>query len=93
MFQVGVDQIVEELSAGNRIELREFGVFETKTRGAHRARNPKTKESVSVPPRASVKFKPGHMMKQKVQVLVNTEPAAPEAPAAAPPPMGSEPQA
>ena len=64
-----LDQIVDELSQGNRIELREFGVFETRTRPAHNARNPRTKEAVSVPARASVKFKAGHAMKEKVQVL------------------------
>ncbi|MFH1732067.1 MAG: HU family DNA-binding protein [Planctomycetota bacterium] len=64
-----LDQIVAELSRGSRIELREFGVFETRTRPAHTARNPRTKEPVSVPARASVKFKAGHAMKEKIQVL------------------------
>ena len=73
-----LDQIIEELSTNNRIELREFGVFETRTRDAHMARNPRTKESVSVPARASVKFKAGHAMKQRVQAVVvaAVEPAA-----------------
>ena len=67
-----LDQIIEELSSNNRIELREFGVFETRTRDAHMARNPRTKESVSVPARASVKFKAGHAMKEKVQAVIGT---------------------
>jgi len=68
--QVFLDQVIEELGRGNRIELREFGVFETRTRGAHKARNPKTKASVNVPARASVKFKAGRLMKERVQALV-----------------------
>lgn len=67
-----LDRVVEELSAGNRIELRDFGVFETHTRGGHAARNPRTKETVQVPPRASVKFKAGRVMKEKIQALVRT---------------------
>ena len=76
-----LDQIIEELSNNNRIELREFGVFETRTRDAHMARNPRTKESVNVPARASVKFKAGHAMKQQVQAVigVRAEPAPPPA--------------
>ena len=72
-----LDQIIEELSSNNRIELREFGVFETRTRDAHTARNPRTKEAVSVPARASVKFKAGHAMKEKVQAVVGSAPAPP----------------
>jgi nucleoid DNA-binding protein len=67
--QALLDQIIEELSSGNRIELRDFGVFETRTRDAHQARNPRTRETVDVPPRASVKFKAGRVMKDKIQVL------------------------
>ena len=74
--QAFLDQTVEELSKGNRIELREFGVFETRTRDAHSARNPRTKETVQVPARASVKFKAGHTMKDKIQVLVGGAPSS-----------------
>jgi len=73
--QAFLDQVIEELSLGNRIELRDFGVLETRTRGGHRARNPRTKETVDVPPRASVKFKAGRVMKQKIQALVQAPPA------------------
>ena len=75
--QFFLDQIVAELSQGNRIELREFGVFETRTRSAHTARNPRTKEAVSVPARASVKFKAGHAMKEKIQVLAQAAAPSP----------------
>ena len=61
-----LDEIVSELSQGNRIEFREFGVFETKNRQARKAQNPKTLESVYVPAKRVVKFKMGRLMKQKL---------------------------
>jgi len=78
-----LDQIIEELQRGNRIELRDFGVFETRTREGHMARNPRTKAAVKVPPRASVKFKAGRVMRDEIQRLVQAgrRGVAPEAPA------------
>ena len=38
-----------ELGKGNRLEFRDFGVFETKLRKARKAQNPKTLEPVAVP--------------------------------------------
>ena len=48
-IQMFLDRIVEELSQGNRIELRDFGVFEVKKRAARKARNPRTGEEAFVP--------------------------------------------
>lgn len=61
-----LDNITSKLAKGNRIEFREFGVFETKTRQARKAQNPKTLESVHVPGKRVVKFKIGRLMKQKL---------------------------
>jgi integration host factor subunit beta len=61
-----LDMITEELAQGNRLEFREFGVFESKLRAARLAQNPKTLERVSVPPKRSVKFKVGRLMKEKM---------------------------
>ena len=44
-----LDQIVEELAKGNRLEFREFGVFEIKERAPRVAQNPRTLERVPVP--------------------------------------------
>lgn len=74
--QTFLDCIVLELGRGNRIELREFGVFEPRKRHGHAARNPKTKQPVSVPARATVKFKIGRAMREKVQTLVEEQPSA-----------------
>jgi integration host factor subunit beta len=61
-----LDEIVNELASGNRLEFRDFGVFETKMRAAREAQNPKTLEKVHVPAKRSVKFKMGRLMKQKL---------------------------
>ena len=44
-----LNEIIAELAKGNRIEFRDFGVFETKMRQARKAQNPKTLEPVDVP--------------------------------------------
>ncbi len=67
IVQSFLDEIIEELGRGNRLEFRDFGVFETKHRAARMAQNPKTLERVQVPPKRTVKFKVGRLMKQKLQ--------------------------
>ena len=66
IVQAFMDEITTELGKGNRLEFRDFGIFETKTREAREAMNPKTLEKVHVPPKRSVKFKMGQAMKQKL---------------------------
>src|SRR5665213_4059375 len=66
IIQQFLDEIVNELGQGNRLEFRDFGVFETKIRKARKAQNPKTLEPVSVPEKRTVKFKVGRLMKQKL---------------------------
>ena len=41
VIQAFLDEVVNELAKGNRLEFREFGVFETKTRAAREAQNPR----------------------------------------------------
>lgn len=67
-----LDEIVNELTDGNRLEFRDFGVFETRTRAARVAQNPKTLERVPVPAKRTVKFKMGRLMKQKLTLPVTT---------------------
>ena len=55
--------IVAELGAGNRLEVRDFGVFEIKSRAPRTAQNPKTLQRVQVPARRTVKFKVGRLMR------------------------------
>lgn len=62
-----LELIVQELAEGNRIEFRDFGVFDVKERAARIAQNPKTLEPVEVPPKRSVKFKPGRRMRELLE--------------------------
>ncbi|NLW83760.1 MAG: integration host factor subunit beta [Phycisphaerae bacterium] len=66
IVQSFLDEIVSELASDNRLEFRDFGVFETRNRNARVAQNPKTLERVKVPSKRSVKFKMGRMMKEKL---------------------------
>ena len=61
-----LDEIISELAKGNRLEFRDFGVFEGRTRAPRRAQNPKTLERIHVPAKRAVKFKMGRLMKQKL---------------------------
>ena len=69
VVQQFLDEIVSELGKGNRLEFRDFGVFETKIRKARKAQNPKTLEPVAVPEKRTVKFKVGRLMKQRLSAL------------------------
>src|SRR6202050_4749425 len=69
VVQQFLDKIVNELGKGNRLEFRDFGVFESKLRKARRAQNPKTLQPVAVPEKRTVKFKVGRLMKQKLAEL------------------------
>jgi integration host factor subunit beta len=66
IIQSFLDEIVSQLASDNRLEFRDFGVFETRTRSSRVAQNPKTLERVQVPPKRSVKFKMGRLMREKL---------------------------
>jgi integration host factor subunit beta len=66
VVQQFLDLVVDELGKGNRLEFRDFGVFETKLRKARKAQNPKTLEPVAVPEKRTVKFKVGRLMKARL---------------------------
>ena len=67
IVQSFLDEVITELASNNnRLEFRDFGVFETKTRAARVAQNPKTLERIEVPAKPTVKFKMGRLMKQKL---------------------------
>jgi nucleoid DNA-binding protein len=66
VVQSFLDEIIRELAKNNRLEFRDFGVFEPRVRASRRARNPKTLEEVNVPPTRVVRFKVGRLLKQKL---------------------------
>jgi len=66
IIQTFLDEIAAELCKDNRLEFRDFGVFETRTRAARIAQNPKTLERVEVAAKRTVKFKMGRLMKENL---------------------------
>ena len=96
ILQCFLDEVINELGQGNRLEFRDFGVFETKERAARIAQNPKTLQRVQVPPKRTVKFKVGRLMKLKLQEGLAAASASapapnPGAPAPSPPAEAADP--
>jgi|TARA_B100000959_G_C14992699_1_gene628692 integration host factor subunit beta len=74
IVQAFLDGVITELGDGNRLEFRDFGVFEIRERAPRMAQNPRTLERVPVPARRTVKFKIGRLMKEAVDSsLMNRE--------------------
>mgnify|MGYP001583747529 CR=1 FL=1 len=67
IVQKTFDVIIDSLTRSEKVELRNFGVFKIKQRRARLGRNPRTGQSVPVPPRKVVVFKPGLEMKHRVK--------------------------
>src|SRR6266498_1270450 len=98
VVQKTLDYIAESLAKGDKVELRNFGVFEVKIRKARVGRNPNAPAAdVRIPPRAVVKFKPGKEMREAVLQLTpgdepkSKAPAAPLPPATPPSPQAPRP--
>ncbi len=69
VVQKTLDYISEALAKGDKVELRNFGVFEVVERRPRIARNPKAaKREVLIPARKVVKFKPGKVMEDRITV-------------------------
>ena len=68
-------QVMVELARGNRLEFRDFGVFEVKHRAPRIAQNPKTLQRVEVPAKRSARFKAGRLLKQGLVDLPGLEAA------------------
>src|SRR5215467_8154417 len=60
------DEIIEALRRGDRVELRGFGAFSAKLRGARQGRNPRTGAAVSVAKKAWPFFKTGKDMRARL---------------------------
>ena|SRR3974390_3194191 len=82
VVQRTLDYITESLAKGEKVELRNFGVFEVKVRRARIGRNPNSPNlDVPIPQRSVVKFKSGKEMRTQVFKLVPKAPS-PSSPAA-----------
>ena len=71
LVEIVFESIIETLNHGEKIELRGFGSFRVRERGARRGRNPKTGAPVDIPAKRVPYFKPGKELKE----LINEEPA------------------
>ncbi len=60
------ESMMEALADGKKIEIRGLGTFRVKSRPAKVARNPKTGEKITVPPKKVVHFKIGKLLKAKL---------------------------
>lgn len=69
IVQRTLDAIIVTLVEEGRIELRNFGVFEVKSRAPRKARNPRTGAKVFVPAKNVVTFKPGKEMEELVRKM------------------------
>ncbi len=61
-----LEGIIEALRRGDRVELRGFGAFSAKLRGARQGRNPRTGAVVSVAQKAVPFFKAGKEMRERL---------------------------
>ncbi len=78
------EALSQALAEGKRWELRDFGVFEVKTRASRIGRNPRTGDQVPVPQRRVVTFRPGKKMKEAVADGRKKSPPSTPTPAAPP---------
>ena len=66
-----LEEIIEALRQGGRVELRGFGVFTARRRKERNGRNPKTGAAVPVPAKALPFFRTGKEMRQRLNRLEN----------------------
>lgn len=69
VIQAFLDKMTECLSEGERLEFRDFGVFEVVMRKQKIGRNPKkASEPIIIPARCAVKFTPGKKMRKLIEI-------------------------
>ncbi len=59
-------EIVHDLDQGHRLEFRDFGIFEVRSRAARLAWNPRTLTRVPVPDKRKVRFRAGRLLKARL---------------------------
>src|SRR6185369_3014959 len=66
LVEIVFESIIDSLNQGEKIELRGFGSFRVRSRGARRGRNPKTGDPVDIPAKRVPYFKPGKELKELI---------------------------
>ena len=87
LVEIVFESIIETLNHGEKIELRGFGSFRVRERGARRGRNPKTGDPVDIPAKRVPYFKPGKELKE----LINEDGEHASSPADPPEPDSARP--
>jgi integration host factor subunit beta len=91
LVEIVFESIIDTLNQGEKIELRGFGSFRVRERGARRGRNPKTGDPVNIPAKRVPYFKPGKELKELINEDHSTAAAAPAPSASAEPPAQAAP--
>jgi integration host factor subunit beta len=73
LVEIVFESIIDTLNQGEKIELRGFGSFRVRERGARRGRNPKTGDPVDIPAKRVPYFKPGKELKELINEDENGE--------------------
>jgi len=66
LVEIVFESIIETLNQGEKIELRGFGSFRVRERGARRGRNPKTGDPVSLPAKPLPYLQPGQQPRERI---------------------------
>jgi integration host factor subunit beta len=85
LVEIVFESIIDTLNQGEKIELRGFGSFRVRERGARRGRNPKTGDPVDIPAKRVPYFKPGKELKELINEEENGSGGAVEGAPAEPP--------
>ncbi len=78
LVEIVFESIIDTLNQGEKIELRGFGSFRVRERGARRGRNPKTGDPVDIPAKRVPYFKPGKELKELINEEHDGSPAGDE---------------
>lgn len=67
LFEEMFESISNILANGQDVSIPKFGKFQVSMQPERKARNPKTGETVMVPEKQKVKFKPSNTLKEQIQ--------------------------
>jgi integration host factor subunit beta len=63
------EAIADALAKGHRVEVRGFGSFSVNRRAPRLGRNPKSGETVQIPEKKALHFKPGKSLREAIETL------------------------
>jgi integration host factor subunit beta len=78
LVEIVFESIIGTLNSGEKIELRGFGSFRVRERGARRGRNPKTGDPVDIPAKRVPYFKPGKELKELINEPADAATSSPD---------------